>query len=314
MEGSGSVFSVFLPMDADIYSREELADARPYILYPDKENAPVAMEDQVSETGPGNAGSSNPAEEIGLPQVLVVDDNADMRSYIRQVLQDHFAISDAENGDAGFEIACNAIPDLIITDVMMYPVNGIEFCRSIKDDEMTSHIPVIMLTALSGSQEKINGLETGADDYITKPFSPHELLARIRNLVSQRKKLRQLFSGPRNFGPKAISVTSADEKFLQKLIKLIEDNIDNSELDGEFLLSNIAMSRSQLHRKIKAVTDQPITGFIRIIRIKRAAQLMEQKFGNVSEIMYAVGFSNLSYFTRSFREVYNMTPSEFMAK
>jgi AraC-like DNA-binding protein len=167
---------------------------------------------------------------------------------------------------------------------------------------------------LSDARDRIQGLETGADDYVTKPFSTQEMLVRIRNLILQRKKLRELFSSTINLEPKAISITSADEKFLRKLIQIIEDNIDNSELDLEFLLKNIAMSRSQLHRKITALTGQPITGFIRIIRIKRAAQLFEQKFGNVSDVMYAVGFNNLSYFTKSFREVYNMTPSEFMAK
>ncbi len=313
-EGSGSRFSVFLPAESVIFSRDEITEATPYRKSQEKEYVPsvadplreVVMQEEVT-----------PDEMTGestLPLVLVVDDNADMRTYIRQVLVDHFTITDAENGNEGFDLACNQVPDLIITDVMMYPVNGIDFCRMVKKDEKTSHIPVIMLTALSGSQEKIEGLETGADDYITKPFSPHELQARIRNLISQRMKLRQLFSSSMNLEPKAISVTSADEKFLMRLIQLIEDNIDNSELDIEFLLQNIAMSRSQLHRKIKALTDQPITGFIRIIRIKRAAQLLEQKFGNVSEVMYAVGFNNLSYFTKSFREVYHMTPSEFMAK
>ena len=313
-EGNGSTFSVFLSLDRNTYSREELGETRLFIPQAVKEPEPQVNEVPAGEYRANNESAAGAAEESNLPQVLVVDDNADMRSYIRQVLEEHFLISDAENGDNGFEIACSAIPDLIITDVMMYPVNGIELCMKLKRDERTSHIPVIMLTALSGSQERIEGLETGADDYITKPFSPHELLVRIRNLVSQRNKLRQLFSSSMNIEPKTISVTSADEKFLQKLITLIEQNIDNPELDGEFILLNIAMSRSQLHRKIKALTDQPITGFIRIIRIKRAAQLMNLKFGNVSEIMYAVGFNNLSYFTKSFREVYNMTPSEFMAK
>jgi DNA-binding response OmpR family regulator len=197
---------------------------------------------------------------------------------------------------------------------MMHPMNGMEFCRKVKQDEKTSHIPVIMLTSLSDSRHRIKGLETGADDYVSKPFSTQELFVRIRNLILQRKKLRELFSSTMNLEPKAISITSADEKFLRKLIRIIEDNIDNSELDLEFLLKNIAMSRSQLHRKITALTGQPITGFIRIIRIKRAAQLFEQKFGNVSDVMYAVGFTNLSYFTKSFREIYNTTPSEFMAK
>ena len=237
-----------------------------------------------------------------------------MRIYVREILQAFYTVTDAENGNQGFEIACQSIPDLIITDVMMHPVNGIEFCMKLKQDERTSHIPVIMLTALSDPQEKVTGLETGADDYVTKPFNSRELLVRMRNLITQRNKLRQIFSSSVNLEPGAITVTSADEKFLRKLIQLIEANIDNPDLDIEFLLSNIAMSRSQLHRKIKAITGQPITGFIRIIRIKRAAMLMEQKFGNVSDIMYAVGFNNLSYFTKCFREVYNLTPTEFMAK
>jgi signal transduction histidine kinase/DNA-binding response OmpR family regulator len=312
-EDKGSTFSVYLPMDRNVFSREALAEARPYPFLRDKEPVQAFVEGSPAEVRISD-GDETGSKEADHPQVLVVDDNADMRAYIRQVLADNFSISDAENGDLGFEMACSSIPDLVITDVMMYPVNGIELCRNLKNDIRTSHIPVIMLTALSGSIEKIEGLETGADDYITKPFSPQELNARIRNLVQQRKKLQQLFSSSMMLEPNVISVTSADERFLQKLIALIEENMDNSELDIENLLTGIAMSRSQLHRKIKALTGQPITGFIRIIRIKRAAQLMNQKFGNVSEIMYAVGFNNLSYFTKSFREVYNMTPSEFMAK
>ncbi|MCX6306984.1 MAG: tetratricopeptide repeat protein [Bacteroidetes bacterium] len=313
-EGIGSRFSVLLPADPGIYSKEEMFEVRPYKPAANQMNTPGFAEEAVLLNDLQEPETPDTPGEKELPLVLVVDDNADMRSYIKKVLHLQYTLSDAENGDTGFEIACATVPDLILTDVMMYPVNGIELCRRLKQDERTSHIPVIMLTALTASQEKIEGLETGADDYITKPFSHQELLVRIKNLISQRMKLRQLFSSSMNFEPKAISVTSADEKFLNKLVQLIESNIDNSDLDTDFLLNNIPMSRSQLHRKIKGLTDQPITGFIRIIRIKRAAQLLEQKFGNVSDVMYAVGFSNLSYFTKSFREVYNMTPSEFMSK
>ncbi|MFZ4522814.1 MAG: tetratricopeptide repeat protein [Bacteroidales bacterium] len=313
-EGAGSLFSVFLPADPGIYSMEEIVELRPYKLSENQINNQVPTEKTVALSPVTNAEVHDQQDEIELPMVLVVDDNADMRSYIKQILYGKYLLLDADNGISGFEIACKTVPDLIVTDVMMYPVNGIELCMNLKNDEKTSHIPVIMLTALSASQEKITGLETGADDYITKPFSNQELLVRIRNLINQRIKLRQLFSNSSRFDPKTISVTSADEKFLNKLVQLIEANIDNSDLDTEFLLSHIPMSRSQLHRKIKGLTDQPITGFIRIIRIKRAAQLLEQKFGNVSDVMYAVGFNNLSYFTKSFREVYNMTPTEFMSK
>ena len=313
-EGSGSLFSVFLPMDRNSYSEEERSGIMSFNM-PLRKDVP---DSGYEDTGQG--GMSFPDEpfdaskEEGIPQILVVDDNADMRMYIRELLHEFYTVSDTADSIAGFEVACNTIPDLIITDIMMYPESGIEFCRKLKIDERTSHIPVIMLTALSDSREKVAGLETGADDYITKPFSTHELLARIKNLVAQRIALRKLFSANGALEPALISVTSADQRFLEKLIQIVEKNIGDPELDVEFLLNNVAMSRSQLHRKIKAVSGQPITGFIRIIRIKRAAQLMEQKFGNVSEIMYAVGFNNQSYFTKSFREVYGMTPSEFMAK
>ena len=313
-EGKGSAFSVFLPLDRSIYTKDELNEVAPYVLPGHNDAATITLNELQTLPSLTEKISVESQDENSFPQVLVVDDNADMRIYIREVLQTGYTVTDVESGDKGYEIACNMVPDLIVTDVMMYPMDGIEFCRKVKQDERTSHIPVIMLTALSGVQEKVKGLETGADDYIAKPFSSRELMVRIRNLIAQRNKLREIFSSAMNIEPGAITVTSADEKFLKKLILLIEENIDNPELDNEFLLRNIAMSRSQLHRKIKALTGEPITGFIRIIRIKRAAQLLEQKFGNVSEVMYAVGFNNLSYFTKSFREVYHMTPSEFMTK
>ena len=312
--GKGSLFSVFLPLNPNNYSPLELKESIPYVTPEQNAYLTEPVMEVFNDNGIVEENDPDMAEDNSLPQVLVVDDNKDMRTYIREILFDRFQVMEAESGETGFWEACNSLPDLVITDVMMNPVNGIEFCYNLKRDERTSHIPVIMLTALAGSPEKIKGLETGADDYISKPFNTRELLARIDNLVNQRKKLRQLFSSSMNIEPGAISVTSADEKFLNRLISFIEENINNPELDIDFLLHNIAMSRSQLHRKIKALTGQPITGFIRIIRIKRAAQLMEKKFGNVSEIMYAVGFNNLSYFTKSFRSVYNMTPSEYMAK
>ncbi len=312
-EGNGSLFSVFLPLENSAYSETELKELKPYMPEMRRVYEQISPEGKGSFSVPDLSSPQESPDEDGQFHILVVDDNSDMRHYIKEILLEQYIVTDADNGKSGFEEACNLLPDLIITDVMMHPVNGIEFCRNIKTDERTSHIPVIMLTALSGSREKIEGLETGVDDYLTKPFSTRELIIRIQNLIEQRIRLRQVFSSNLILGPKAISVTSSDEKFLIKLISLIEENIDNPELDNEFLLQNIAMSRSQLHRKIKALSGQPITGFVRVIRIKRAAQLMELKFGNVSDIMYAVGFNNQSYFTKCFREVYSVTPSDYMA-
>jgi len=310
--GKGSIFRIYIAMNHNDYTNEELSEIREFLPH-----EIIGLTEEQAGIHQNNADliktAPSPDADNSKPHILVVDDNSDMRLYVRNILIDSYAVSEAPDGKEGYQLACSAIPDLIVTDVMMHPLDGIELCRLLKTDERTSHIPVIMLTALSDTQERVTGLETGADDYITKPFSNRELLTRITNLIAQRKKLRALFSGNNNLELKSISVTSADEKFLKKLIDLIEKNIDNPELEVEFLLHHIAMSRSQLHRKITGLTGESITTFIRVIRIKRAAQLFEQKFGNVSDVMYAVGFNNLSYFTKSFREVYHKTPSEFIS-
>ncbi|MEI6899758.1 MAG: response regulator, partial [Bacteroidota bacterium] len=312
--GKGSVFSVFLPLDRNVYTIEQLKGVGEYLIpeaTPSRQNETLFNAEPISSSPPD---FPKALVSDSLPSVLVVDDNADMRLYLKEILKNHYAILQAENGEQGFEIAGETIPDLVITDIMMFPMDGIALCNQLKTDEKTSHIPVIMLTALGGVQERLKGLETGADDYLAKPFNANELLVRSENLIRSRLKLRQLFSTPANIELKDISVTSADDKFLEKLKAIIEGNIDNAEMDVDFLVKHIAMSRSQLHRKISALTGQPITGFIRIIRIKRAAQLFDQKFGNVSDVMYAVGFNNLSYFTKCFREVYQMTPSEYISR
>jgi signal transduction histidine kinase/DNA-binding response OmpR family regulator len=308
-EGMGSKFSVFLPLDKAAYTTDELDRCHEYKADENK-ISPIKLDfDHLKQQNVKN--TKNNSSEI--PSILIVDDNRDMRMFIHEILNGHYNIAEAVDGKQGFDLACERIPDLVVADIMMEPVDGIEFCQNLKQDERTSHIPVIMLTAMTGAEVKISSLKTGADDYLTKPFKQDEFLIRIRNLIEQRKRLRILFSSGLKLEPGTISVTSTDERFLQKLIKIVEENIDNPDLDVEFMIQNIAMSRSQLHRKIKALTNESVTGFIRIIRIKRAAQLFEQKFGNVSDVMYAVGFNNLSYFTKCFKEVYNMTPTDFMA-
>ena len=237
-----------------------------------------------------------------------------MRAYLHGILDEHYQVVEAENGKAGLDASLRIKPDLIITDIMMDEMDGIELCNHLKNNNLVSHIPVIMLTALHNTTDKIKGLETGADDYLTKPFNGHELLARIRNLINQREALKKLFANEFRLEPDAPAITSADARFLQRLITTVEENIDNPDLDVTLLGTAAGLSRSQLHRKITALTGQSATAFIRIIRLKRAAQLMEQKAGNISEIMYAVGFDNLSYFSKCFRDVYQMTPTEYMVR
>jgi signal transduction histidine kinase/DNA-binding response OmpR family regulator len=244
------------------------------------------------------------------PIILVVDDSEDIRMHIR----DHvtgFNVLEAENGETGLKTALEAIPDLVVTDLRMPVMDGIELCKRLKEDERTSHIPVIMLTAKSGVESRLEGLETGADDYLTKPFNSKELGIRVQNLISQRQKLRELYRKEFLLEPSAVSVESADEKFLNRTRELIEEQLADPELSVEELGKSMAMSRMQLFRKIKSLTDQSPSEYIRTIRLKRAAQLIKSEYGNLAEITYEVGFNHPSYFAKCFRDLYGVAPSEY---
>jgi len=250
--------------------------------------------------------------EEEFPLVLIVEDHADIRTHIREHLEDCCRIMEAENGIAGLDKAIENIPDLVITDLMMPKMDGIEMCRKLKTDERTSHIPVLMLTAKASVEDRVTGLETGADAYVTKPFNIKELRVRVTKLIEQRKKLRERFSKNIKLEPKDIAITSADEKFLNRAIGIIEEKMGDFEFDAQTLQQEMTLSRSQLFRKLKALTDQSITEFIRAIRLKRGAKLLEQKFGNVAEVTYEVGFNNLSYFAKCFKELFGVSPSEYV--
>ena len=243
--------------------------------------------------------------------ILLVEDNEDIRYYIRSHLPDEYQFIEAVNGMEGLEAARETIPDLIIADVMMPLMNGLELTRQIKQDECLSHIPVIILTAKATDENKIEGLETRADDYITKPFNIQELSMRIKNLITNRQKLREKFSKSITVNPSEIVTTTLDEKFLQRALQLVETNMSEAEFSATDFCEGINMSRAQVHRKLKALTDQSVTEFIRCIRLKRAAQLLKQNAATVSEIAYQTGFNNLSYFTRCFKDEYQVLPSVY---
>ena len=190
-------------------------------------------------------------------------------------------------------------------------MDGIELCEKIKADERTSHIPVVLLTARSSLDNKMEGLVTGADDYITKPFKIQELQVRINNLIEQRKKLREQFRKEFLLEPKDINVTSADEKFLKRILEILEQNYANENFTSEEFSQKAGLSRMQLHRKLHALTDQSSSEFIRNFRLKRAMKLLSAKKGNISEIAFEVGFSNPSYFTECFKVLFGFSPSEF---
>jgi DNA-binding response OmpR family regulator len=247
------------------------------------------------------------------PLLLIVEDNSDVRNYIIGHLDEDYRIEEAIDGEDGYNKSIEQIPDLIVSDVMMPKMDGFELCEKVKTDERTSHIPVILLTAKATSKDKIEGYETGADDYIMKPFDAQELKARIKNLIEQRKKLRERFRQEIGLEPQQIAITSADAKFLKRVLDKIDQNIE-SEFGVTELSNEVGMSRSQLHRKLRALTDHSPLEFIRTIKLKRAAALLEHHAGNVSEIAYQVGFNNPAYFAECFRKTFGISPKEYASQ
>jgi signal transduction histidine kinase/DNA-binding response OmpR family regulator len=249
-----------------------------------------------------------------IPKVLVVEDQKEIREYLASNLEDCFRVVEAPDGLAGFEMALRYLPDLVITDLIMPGIDGLELCTRLKTDERCSHVPVVILTAKSTVEDRLKGLETGADAYITKPFVIREIKLVARKLIEQRKLLRERFSRDIRIEPRELAVTSADERFLDKLLATIDKNLGNPALDVNSLQQDMNMSRMQLFRKIKALTNLTPGEFIRNIRLKHAASLLEQGFGNIAEVCYEVGFSNPSHFAKCFRELYGVLPSEYTKK
>ena len=244
------------------------------------------------------------------PVVLVVEDHPEVHHYIHEILKEKYSVLSAKDGEEGIMKATDTIPDLIISDVMMPKKDGYEVSRSLKGDERTSHIPIILLTARAGSEDRIGGLKTQADDYVTKPFVPDELLARVENLIESRKRLREKYKKESILKPAEITENSIDEKFLCKLIEIVESQIGNEHFGVEQLSGEIGMSRSQLHRKLKSLLDQGPNQFIRTFRLNRAYDLLKQRAATASEIAYRVGFGSPSYFTKCFQEQFGYVPSD----
>ena len=244
-------------------------------------------------------------------RLLIVEDNEDVRFYIRDFLADRYQIKEAPDGMAGLAVARTWLPEIIISDVMMPGMDGFELCKKLKTDELTSHIPVILLTARASESSKLDGLEIGADDYIIKPFNAKELKMRVKNLIESRRILRQKFSNEIIVQPAEITVTSLDETFLKRAIQLVDDNMADDQLGVEFLAQRLGTSRVHLNRKIRALTDLTAQQFIRTLRLKRAAMLLQKQAGTVSEIAFQVGFSNPSHFAECFKELFGMRPSVY---
>lgn len=244
------------------------------------------------------------------PLVLVIDDNAGMRTYLKSILQKDYNVVEAQNGEEGIRVARKIVPQLVVSDVMMPVMDGIEFCRRLKDDVSTCHIPVILLTAKTLEEQRVEGYNMGADSYITKPFTATTLTARIENLLKTRTRLKQIFSESLPESDNNGSLGEKDKTFVAQLRKAIKSHIPDADYSVEDLGAEIGLSRVQLYRKVKALTGYTVVDLLRKARLERAKRLLETTDKNVSEIAFEVGFTTPSYFAKRFKEEYGIKPGE----
>ena len=254
-----------------------------------------------------------------LATVLIVDDNADMRAYLRTLLLDRYYVIEAADGQSGLKLAVESVPDIVVSDVMMPVMDGLTFCTRLKQHEATSHIPVLLLTARSSEQQYIEGLQTGADMYMTKPFSAELLLANIASLLANRQKLRQLFK-VQNSSSELPTIQhstlntqhspSPDRRFLDTFLKAMDKHMSNTNLKIEVIGDEIGLSRVQLYRKVKALTGMTPIEILRETRLKRAMQLLKTTDKTVSEIANEVGFATPGYFSSCFKKQYDKYPTD----
>ncbi len=251
-------------------------------------------------------------ESVKKPTILLVEDNDDLRFYLKDNLKHHFHIIEAANGKEGWQKTLALHPLLIVSDVNMPEMSGIDLCKKIKNDQRTAHIPLILLTALTESEDHLSGLESGANDYITKPFNFEILLSKIQNLLILQQTIKKTYQKQVDINIQEMDIESEDEKFIKNTINCIEKNINNPNFSVEVLSAQLSLSRVSLYKKLLILTGKPPVDFIKTIRLKRAIQLLQKSKMNIAHIAYEVGFSNPTYFSKVFRDEYGMLPSEYI--
>jgi signal transduction histidine kinase/ligand-binding sensor domain-containing protein/DNA-binding response OmpR family regulator len=303
--GNGSVFIVLIPLDHSyLKPDEQISEHRERSL------ATLVQPSLLSE--PRFEPETSNRRRSAKYKILVVEDDTLIREYIAGILSVDYEVIQSEDGKQGLEMALSELPDCIISDVMMPGMDGIALCKKIKTNESTCHIPVILLTAKTNIEQRVEGLQTGADSYIPKPFNIEHLQVRVQKLIELRKTLKQKYEGKLDIPEDSIKMKSADEIFLQKVDRVIQEQLSNSELSVEVLGQHIGMSRSQLQRKLKQLVNQNPSDYIKIMRLRHAAHLLSAKKFAVSEIAYATGFSSQAHFSNSFKEIYGMSPTRYM--
>ena len=297
--GKGSSFRVEIPIDRTSYDSKEvfeyaLKNDNLSMLIPEKSAKKIIQNTELKE------------------KVLVIEDNMELRKYLVDYLSDYYKVYDAENGEEGLKICRQIKPILCVADVMMPVMDGLEFCKELKNDEFVSHIPVVLLTALAENTDKVKGYETGADGYLVKPFEPSLLKTVIENIIKSRSELKSKFSGEVESKISLLTHSPIDEEFMQKITGLINDNLSELDLSTEFLCDKLGVSSSKLYRKIKELTDLAPNEFIRTIRLKKSAELLKTKKYNVSEVTDLVGFNDPLYFSRCFKKQFGFPPSKLI--
>ncbi len=304
-EGEGTIFTVKLPIDYETWKKDIVTS----VVGAQTPEISVSIDRLTSENW--LVKTPNSLQDI----LLIVDDNADIRAYIRSVFESSYQIIEAINGKDGILKAQETTPNLIISDLMMPEMDGFEFCKFIKTNETTSHIPVIMLTAKANIESRIEGLELGADDYLIKPFNAKEIQVRVKNLLNKQENLRQYFAGKTVVAKAEIpKFNPLEDVFLVKVKNIIEKHLAENNFGIEQFCQEINMSSSQLLRKLKALTNQTTVEFVREYRLQRAAEMLNNHTGTVSNVAFAVGFESLSYFTKAFQEKFGVLPSEYIGK
>lgn len=312
--GKGSSFILNFPKGKDHFDASVIFEKQPFLKVDPPNRVKVQFEDyaigpdEVLDNSDVISGSNKPDQ----PLVLIVEDNADVRVYIRLHLLKSFRIIEAANGQEGIDRALEHLPDLIISDVMMPKKNGIELCYFLKNDQRTSHIPLILLTAKASHEDKLKGLETKADDYLVKPFDTKELEVRVLNLIKLRDQLRKRYSKTTTFVPDEFSTNEVDNRFLKSVGRCIESNLQNAQFGVDSLSEEVNMSRGHLNRKLKALTGLSANKFIQSFRLQKALKLLQTNSGNVSEIAYSTGFGSVAYFVKCFREKFGQTPGSLL--
>jgi DNA-binding response OmpR family regulator/signal transduction histidine kinase/ligand-binding sensor domain-containing protein len=269
---------------------------------------------EVTASASTQTNSENNQNNEQLPLLLIADDNDEMRRFLKDEFTPKYRIIEAADGNTALGHAVSEIPDIIVSDIMMPGIDGIELCRLLKTDERTSHIPIVLLTAKNTDENMLEGLENGADDYVSKPFNISILKARVRNLYQSRLMLRNRFMNEPEATVKEISPSASDERFLKKAYDIVEKHLSKPDFDVQVFSSELGMSRAQLYRKIDGISGQSVNEFIRIVRLKKAAGLLLNSDFQISEIAENVGFNSFAYFTKSFKEFFGVTPTQYKNK